>query len=292
MVEGYFHKKLDRILGKEKDKNLKIPSRCRVIAATSRKGGTGKTITTVTLAAVYAEMGFRVLVIDLDDSGDATANLGGDRIEWQYTISDVFENTVTINNSIVATDLFGSSDGCIHLIGSDLRNQIYASQHSADNGKKVLLQQEINKLRDRFDFILLDSPPTMGFFNFATIFAADYIITPIDPGPQDLRSFATLIETVNQATYVNPNLIHLGCFITKPVRSTKMYKEVTELLNSYGNLFKTEIPNDIKLREAFADGRPITKFMPKSNGAKAYRQLAEEVIEKCLKSETTQQNQA
>ena len=288
MVEGYFKKKLDKVLGK--NKNSSIPSRCRVIAATARKGGIGKTITTVTLAAVYAEMGYRVLVIDLDDSGDATANLGGDRIDWQYTISDVFENTVTIDNSIVATDIIGSSDGCIHFIGSDLRNQIYANQHSADNEKKLLLQQEINKIRDRFDFILLDSPPTMGFFNLSTIFATDYIITPIDPGPQDLRSFATLIETINQATNINPNLIHLGCFITKPLKSTKMYKEISELLKSYGTLFQTEIPNDIKLREAFADGQPITTFKPKSNGAKAYWKLGEEVLEKCQKSEITQQN--
>jgi len=288
MVEGYLQKRLDKIKGK--GKSLAPPSRCRVIAATARKGGISKTITTVTLAAIYAEMGYRVLVIDLDDSGDATANLGGDRIPWQHTISDVFEGTVTIHNAIVKTDIVDSSDGCIHFIGSDLRNQIYASQFSADNEKKLLLQKEINKIRNRFDFILLDSPPTMGFFNLSTIFAAEYIITPIDPGPQDLRSFTTLIETISQAKTINPDLMHLGCFITKSVRTTKMHKEITELLNSYGSLFQTEIPNDIKLREAFADGQPITKYKPKCNGAKAYRQLAEEVIKKCLNAEKKQQN--
>jgi len=289
MVEGYFHKKLGKILGKDNSK--KAPFRCRVIAATARKGGISKTITTISLAAVYAELGYKVLVIDLDDSGDATANLGGDHIQWEYTISDVFEKKVTIDNAIVATDITGASEGCIHFIGSDLRNQIYANLYSADNEKKLLLKQEINKIRDRFDFILLDSPPTMGFFNLSTIFSVQYIITPIDPGPQDLRSFTTLIETINQAKAINPDLNHIGCFITKPIKSSKMYKEISELLNNYGTLFRTEIPNDIKLREAFADGMPITKFMPKSNGAKAYWKLAEEVIEKCQIVESTQQNQ-
>jgi len=280
MSEGYLRMKIDRAL--KKDKN---PTLCRVIAATARKGGIGKTVTTVSLAAVFADMGYRVLVIDLDDSGDATAYLGGDNIDWNYTIADVFEGNATISEAITPTDITNDSDGCLSFIGSDLRNQVYASQYSADNEKKLYLRNEISKLRDRFDFILIDSPPTMGFFNLSTIFASDYIITPIDPGPQDLRSFTSLIQTINEAKAINTKLIHLGCFITKPVKVSRMYKEVTSLLESYGSLFKTEIPHDIKIKEAFAEGVPITKYSSKSHGARAYIQLAEEVIEKCQQVE-------
>lgn len=280
---GFLSDKLLKSLKKEK-LPITLTKRCRIIAPGIRKGGVTKTATIVTMAAIFAELGFKVLVVDLDDSGDATKFLG--EYDWEYCIADVFEGKASIEQACFQSNIVSNLDGCVYFIGADEANQAYADSVAHKPSAKLKLRDELNKLRKRFDFILIDHPPTMGFWSISALYAADYLVTPILAGPAEFEAYMASLETIKVIKELNEALTPLGVFISRPNKQTNLYKEIRDELSGMdGVLFDTEIPNDVKMQEAMLSRIPITTYAPKSNSSKAYYSLVEEVLRRCQKSE-------
>lgn len=267
---------------------LNLAHRCRIIGIGISKGGVAKTTSIVSLAAIFAAMGHKVLVIDTDEQGAATKFLGGGkRFEWEYTMADVIEGYCTIDMAMVKSDSFAESEGVIYFIGSDKRNEVFMRKHSEDDKNMLLLKKKLDKLRERFDFILIDVPPGLGFWNLSGLYAADYVIAPLTPGVMELESFSKtnlIVSKIKQSH--NPKLEILGAYLVMPMVQSNVYKEIKLAFSQRPDLlFQTEIPTDTKIKEAIGHGLPITLYAPSSSGAKCYRTLAEEVLERCQQKE-------
>lgn len=288
-MAGYFQKRLEKLRQKEKPKEeiITLSKRCRIIAPATYKGGVAKTTTMVNLATCLANMGSRVLLIDLDDSGGATNAVGGMELDWEYSIADVLEGKVKIGHAPFQTTLPIQNDGTLWFIGSDDANKLYSTKYGNNNNMKLNLRTELDKLRGNFDFILIDPPPTLEFWLFSAIYAADYLITPIMVGSEEVKAyFKTKIIADDAKSRINPALEHLGVFFTSANTQSNIYKDVKSIFEAYpGVLFETEIPTDIKIKEAYASQLPVPLYSPKSKGSLAYQALAKEVLLRCQQNE-------
>lgn len=285
-MSGYIQKQLSKIFQKEVTQPpVNLEKRCRIIAPATRKGGSGKSVTMVSMAACLAEMGYKVLLVDLDDSGDATFNIGGSKVSWEFTIADVLNGEATIHQALAPSEIVTQTDGCVWFLGGGLSNQTYARDNAHLVGTVFNLRDNLEKIKEKFDFVLLDPPPAMGFWNLASICAADYLISPVS-GPAELTGFRAMRSAIEKVAPVNSNLKHLGAFITMSNTQTVIYKDIKKRLDKETSLFSAEIPMDTKIKEAFISKMPVTIYAPNSRGAQAYRALTREVLEKCAQLES------
>ncbi|AFM43592.1 ATPase involved in chromosome partitioning (plasmid) [Desulfosporosinus acidiphilus SJ4] len=276
---------------KKDRKAYKLKPKCRVIAPLSQKGGATKSTSCVNIASVLCEMGYRVLVIDLDQQGHSTMGLGGDNLEWEYTMANVLDyekiiedfDPIPIEKALMKTLFESKTDGSLWLIGANITNEEYSAAHYNDPSKKMLLSEELDKIKDKFDFIIIDSPPGLDFWNWSAIFALDYIIVPLEPGHGEMRSYNDFMETLLQIKEVNPKLKHLGTFLTKANPQTNLYKDFKQNfeVNTPGILFESEIPQDTKIKESLGYGIPVTLYASSSKSSKSYWSLTEEVLKRC-----------
>lgn len=236
------------------------------------------------MAACLAELGYKVLLVDLDDSGDATFNVGGSKVAWEFTIADVLNGEATIHQALAPSEII-TADGCVWFLGGGLANQTYARDNAHLSGAVFKLRDELEKIKEKFDFVLLDPPPAMGFWNLAAICAADYLISPVS-GPAELTGFRAMRTAIEKVIPMNTNLKHLGAFITMSNTQTVIYKDIKKRLDKETSLFTAEIPMDTKIKEAFISKMPVTIYAPNSRGAQAYRALTREVLEKCAQLES------
>lgn len=278
-------------IGKKERKSFKLKPRCRVIAPLSQKGGATKSTSCVNIASVLCEIGYRVLVIDLDQQGHSTIGLGGEQIEWNYTMANVLDyeqvieefNPIPIERALVKTNFDSNAGGSLWFIGANITNEEFSAAHYNQPNKKLLLSEELNKIKDKFDFIIIDSPPGLDFWNWSAIFALDYIIVPLEPGYGEMKSYNDFMETLVQIKELNPKLKHLGTFLTKSNPQTNIYKDFKQSFNTYspGILFESEIPTDTKIKESLGYGIPVPIYASNSRSAKAYWALTEEVLKRC-----------
>jgi len=283
-------------VGKKDRKSFKLKPKCRVLAPLSQKGGATKSTSCVNIASILCEMGYRVLVIDLDQQGHSTMGLGGDNLEWEYTMANVLDyekiiedfDPIPIEKALVKTVFDSDTNGTLWLIGANITNEEYSAAHYNDPNKKFLLSEELNKIKDKFDFIIIDSPPGLDFWNWSAIFALDYIIVPLEPGHGEMRSYNDFMETLVQIKEVNPKLRHLGTFLTKSNPQTNLYKDFKQNfeINTPGILFDSEIPQDTKIKESLGYGIPVPLYASNSRSSKAYWSLTEEVLKRCQSIET------
>lgn len=250
----------------------------RIIAVANQKGGVGKTTTSINLAACLAEKGKKVLAVDMDPQGNLTSGLGVDKdsveksiyelIIGEIDINEVINKEVLENLDIIPTSI-DLSAAEIELIGVD--------------DKEYILRNAIDQVKDQYDFVIIDCPPSLSMLTINAMTTADSVIVPIQCEYYALEGLSQLIHTVELVKErLNSKLEIEGVVFTMYDARTNLSLQVVENVkdNLQQNIYKTIIPRNIRLAEAPSYGMPINKYDPKSTGAESYMRLADEVIER------------
>ena len=248
----------------------------RVIALANQKGGVGKTTTSVNLAASLADMGQKVLLIDMDAQGNATSGIGVDKGEINQDIYDVLVNEVELDEVILKTTrpTLDVVPATIRLSGAEIE---LASQFA----REKRLTDALVLSRDDYDFILLDCPPSLGLLTINAFTTCDSILIPVQSEYYALEGLNQLVNTIKLVKkHYNPALKIEGVLMTMLDARTNLGNQVvSEVKNYFGErVYETVIPRNIKLSEAPSYGMPIADYDPKSKGALAYSALAREVL--------------
>ena len=259
-----------------------MPERsARIIAIANQKGGVGKSTTAVSLGAALAEIGKRVLVVDLDPQGNASTGMGIRHEAREVTVYDVLAAEAAIEGAIVATpvpNLF-AIPSTIDLAGAEIE---LVSQFS----RELRLRKALEPLKSGdagYDFILLDCPPSLGLLTVNALAAAEELIVPIQCEYYALEGLGQLLRNVTLVQQnVNTGLRLTGIVITMFDPRTKLSEQVVEEVRRHfgERVYDTIIPRTVRLSEAPGFGQPITVYDPRSRGAECYRDLAREVVEK------------
>lgn len=247
----------------------------RVIAIANQKGGVGKTTTTVNLGAGLAELGFRVLIIDLDPQGNATTGLGINQRNLEHSIYDVLLHDVPLDDCVEPTSVRNLfvAPATIDLAGADIELVPAFS-------RELRLRRAIESLDDSFDYTIIDCPPSLGLITVNGLAAASEVIVPIQCEYYALEGLGQLLKNVNLVTgNLNPSLEVSAIVLTMYDSRTKLAEQVAdEVRNHFGErVCRMVIPRTVRLSEAPSFGQPILTFDPTSRGAVAYRELAKEV---------------
>ena len=250
----------------------------RIIAVANQKGGVGKTTTSINLAACLAEKGKKVLAVDMDPQGNLTSGLGVDKdsveksiyelIIGEVDIKEVINKEVLENLDIIPTSI-DLSAAEIELIGVD--------------DKEYILRNAIDQVKDQYDFVIIDCPPSLSMLTINAMTTADSVIVQIQCEYYALEGLSQLIHTVELVKdRLNSKLEIEGVVFTMYDARTNLSLQVVENVkdNLQQNIYKTIIPRNIRLAEAPSYGLPINKYDPKSTGAESYMRLADEVIER------------
>ncbi|HEX3460242.1 MAG TPA: AAA family ATPase [Acidimicrobiales bacterium] len=247
----------------------------RILAVANQKGGVGKTTTSVNLGAALAELGFRILVIDLDPQGNATTGLGIDARNFERSMYDVIMRDVSLEDCIEPTstkNLF-VAPATIDLAGAEIELVPAFS-------REMKLKRAIETVIDDFDFVLIDCPPSLGLITVNALAAADEVLVPIQCEYYALEGLSQLMRNVHLvASNLNAGLDVSTIVLTMYDARTKLSDQVAaEVREHFGNrVCRSIIPRTVRLSEAPSFGQPITAFDPASRGATAYRELAKEV---------------
>lgn len=248
----------------------------RIIAVANQKGGVGKTTTTVNLSAALAEEGKKVLLVDLDPQGNATSGVGVDKRSVEPTVYELFTGAASFEQVLIKTeyDNLYVLPANINLSGAeiDLIDQ---------DDREYYLQDIFEDIRDDFDFILIDCPPSLNMLTVNALTAADSVLVPIQCEYYALEGLSQLIHTINLVKKkLNPALEMEGVVFTMYDARTRLSMQVVENVKStlHENIYETIIPRNIRLAEAPSYGMPITAYATHSTGANSYRLLATEVI--------------
>jgi chromosome partitioning protein len=250
--------------------------RARIIAVANQKGGVGKSTTAVSLGASLAELGHRVLVVDLDPQGNASTGLGIRHEEREVTVYDVLADEAPIERAIVPTpiDNLFAIPSTIDLAGAEIE---LVSQFS----RELRLRKAIEPLKhDAYDFVFLDCPPSLGLLTVNALAAAEELIVPIQCEYYALEGLGQLLRNVRLVPQnVNTGLRLTGIVMTMFDPRTKLSEQVVAEVRRYfgDRVYQTVIPRTVRLSEAPGFGQPITVYDPSSKGARSYRDLAREV---------------
>jgi chromosome partitioning protein len=247
----------------------------RVLAVANQKGGVGKTTTSVNLGAALAELGFRVLVIDLDPQGNATTGLGVDARHFELSMYDVMMRDASLEDCVEPTSMKNLfvAPATIALAGAEIELVPAFS-------RELKLKRSIESILDDFDFVLIDCPPSLGLITVNALAAADEVLVPIQCEYYALEGLSQLMRNVHLvASNLNPKLDISTIVLTMYDARTKLADQVAnEVRQHFGSkVCRSVIPRTVRLSEAPSFGQPITAFDPSSRGAIAYRELAKEV---------------
>ena len=246
----------------------------RVIAFANQKGGVGKTTTTITVGASLAELGYRVLIIDLDPQGNASTGLGVNSRDLDATIYDVLLRDEKLENCVEPTaikNLFIAPSN-LDLAGADI-------ELVSEMGREQRLKKAIESIIDQYDYILLDCPPSLGLLTVNGLTAATEVFVPIQCEYFALEGLGQLLRSVDRVSQVlNPTLevTHIACVMyTHTTLSDDVVREVREHFGD--KVCKAVVPRSVRVAEAPSHGKPITVFDPTSTASKAYREIAKEI---------------
>jgi len=245
-----------------------------VLAIAMQKGGVGKTTTALSVGVELAQMGARVLLIDIDPQSNLTQALGFDPTTIAHSIYEVLLNPTYGPAFATITTDYG-----VDLIPATLALAGAELTLAGRFGRELLLRTALAETRRAYDYILIDSPPSLGVFTVNALTAADSVLVPLQAHVFAFKSMPQLEETITIVQQLNPALRIGGIVVTMVDRRTSVNQVIEETIRQqYGDLvFQTSIPSNIKLVESPAAGQPISVYAVDSSGAKAYRRLAEEV---------------
>ncbi len=256
----------------------------KIISIVNQKGGVGKTTTSINLASSLGHLGKKVLLIDLDPQSNATTGLGVDRIKIKKSIYNVIIGECDIKETIVKTPFKNLSiiPSTIDLAGVDME-LIQISLQDKDFVIAEQLKNQLETIKDRYDFILIDCLPSLGTITINALAASDSVLIPIQCEFYSLDGVQQLLHTILKVQQnINPHLDIEGVLLTMLDGRTLLGLEVVEDVRKYFSekVFSTIIPRLVKLVEAPSHGKPIIEYDPKSKGALAYLNLAKEVIDR------------
>ncbi len=253
----------------------------RVIAVANQKGGVGKTTTSINLSACLAEAGKKVLVIDLDPQGNCTSGFGLDKNEVENTVYDLMtDEDCTVRQSMHNVDGFDN----IRIIPSDVLNLAGIEIELLEmEDSQYILRNEIDYVRDDFDFVIIDCPPSLNLLTVNAMTTADTVLIPIQCEYYALEGVSQLISTIDLIrNRLNDKLQIEGVVFTmydsRTNLSVDVVNNVKESLQT--KIYNTIIPRNVRLAEAPSNGMPITRYDSRSAGAESYRNLAKEVMER------------
>lgn len=250
----------------------------RIIAIANQKGGVGKTTTAINLSSSLASMGKKVLSLDMDPQGNMTSGLGVDKDEVEKTVYDLIIGNAEVKECICKDALDN-----IDVLPSNINLSAAEIELIGVENKEYILKNEIDKIKDNYDFIIIDCPPALSMLTINAMTTADSVIVPIQCEYYALEGLSQLIHTIELVKErLNPNLEIEGVVFTMYDARTNLSLQVVENVkdNLEQNIYKTIIPRNIRLAEAPSYGLPINLYDPKSTGAESYMMLAEEVINK------------
>ena len=249
----------------------------RTIAIANQKGGVGKTTTAINLSAALAEKGKKVLTIDLDPQGNTTSGLGIDKNNCKYTVYELMLDECSIKQCI-RSNIYDN----LCLIPSIVNLSAAEIELIGVKDKEYFLKNEVEWIKDDFDYIIIDCPPSLNMLTVNGMTTADSVIVPIQCEYYALEGLSQLLHTINLVKErLNPRLTIEGVVFTMYDARTNLSLQVVENVKNNLNqqIYKTIIPRNVKLAEAPSYGLPITIYDGKSAGAESYRQLAQEVIQ-------------
>lgn len=248
----------------------------RIIAIANQKGGVGKSTTAINLSACLAEMGKKILTIDIDPQGNTTSGLGVDKNSVESTLYELLLGEADVKNTIIKNvvenlDLIPSN---VNLSGAEI--ELIGIEE-----KEYILKEITDKIRRKYDYIIMDCPPSLSMLTINALTAATSVLVPIQCEYYALEGLSQLIHTIDLVKErLNKKLVIEGVVFTMYDARTNLSLQVVENVkdNLKQNIYKTIIPRNVRLAEAPSYGQPITIYDPRSTGAESYRLLAEEVI--------------
>ena len=248
----------------------------RTIAIANQKGGVGKTTTSINLSASLAAKGKKVLVIDTDPQGNTTSGFGIEKNDLENTIYELILSECSINECILNDVIPGVS-----IIPSNVNLAAAEIELIGVDKKEYILKNEVDWIKDKFDFIIIDCPPSLNLLTINSMTTADTVLVPIQCEYYALEGLSQLMHTINLVQErLNPNLEMEGVVFTMYDARTNLSTQVVENVkdNLDTTIYQTIIPRNIRLAEAPSHGMPITVYDSKSAGAESYRELAKEVM--------------
>ncbi len=250
----------------------------RVIAIANQKGGVGKTTTSINLSACIAEKGKKVLAVDIDPQGNTTSGMGIDKTGNRNTIYQVVIGECSMEDAIIKK-VYENLD----LVSSDVNLAGAEIDLIGIEDREYILKNQIEKVKDNYDFIIIDCPPSLTMLTVNAMTAADTVLVPIQCEYYALEGLSQLIHSIKLVKKkLNPTLEIEGVVFTMYDARTNLSLQVVENVkeNLKQSVYKTVIPRNVRLAEAPSHGLPINVYDSKSAGAESYRMLAEEVINK------------
>lgn len=249
----------------------------KIIAVVNQKGGVAKTTTVVNLGAYLAQAGKKVLIIDIDPQGNASSGLGVDRDSLELCIYDVLINDIPVEGVILDTEIPGLQvlPATISLAGAEI--ELVSSANREQKLKNALAE-----VKDDYDYIIIDCPPSLGLLTLNALTAADSMIIPIQCEYYALEGLSQLMNTFQLVKkHLNPQLEIEGVLLTMFDARTNLAIQVVDEVKEFfkGKVYSSIIPRNVRLSEAPSHGKPISLYDPKSRGAEVYQQLAMEVME-------------
>ncbi|ARF14299.1 MULTISPECIES: ParA family protein [Sporosarcina] len=249
----------------------------KIIAIANQKGGVGKTTTSVNLSACLAHLGKKVLLIDSDPQGNATSGVGVNKGDVQDCIYNMLIDDVPVRDVILPTEIENLEivPATISLAGAEIELVSTIS-------REVRMKHAIQDIKDDYDYVIIDCPPSLGLLTLNALTASDSIIIPVQCEYYALEGLSQLLSTIrlvqkhlNEALYID------GVLLTMFDARTNLGIQVIEEVKKYfqDKVYKTIIPRNVRLSEAPSHGKPIILYDPRSKGAEVYSELAKEVVE-------------
>lgn len=247
-----------------------------VITVTNQKGGTGKTTTTLNMGAGLAQRGYNVLLIDLDPQGSLTLSAGINPLELKYTVYELLKGECKAQDTLQSPQV-----GNYKIIPADIRLSVAELELAGVAGREQLLAEALEPIASDYDFIFIDTSPSLGVLTLNALAFADEVIIPLQAEPLALAGMASLLQTVKTVNKrLNPNIGITGIVITRYSSRKKLNSYIIDKLSDKftDKLYDTKIRDNIALAEATQSGTDIFTYDEKSNGAQDYTRLIEEFL--------------